>query len=48
MSPFTVFSYPDRRVEELEGELREVHRDLALHVEQGAALKVCRAQGLGH
>lgn len=27
-------------MEALEGELREVHRDLALHVEQGAALKV--------
>jgi hypothetical protein len=42
-SPFGVFMlFFNRRVEELEGELREVHRDLALHVEQGAALKVQR------
>jgi len=29
-----------RRVEELEAELRDVHRELALRVEQEAALKV--------
>lgn len=40
-APFQSLPFlPVRRVEELEGELREVHRALALHVEQEAALKV--------